>query len=70
MNYLFYSGFNKNFLTDFLTREDLDFNEYIHFSNYAFQMLINCSSDFIQKNDYNILLIKNFINRLKIINDI
>ena len=36
MNYLFYSGFNKNFLTDFLTREDLDFNEYIHFSNYAF----------------------------------
>ena len=64
MNYLFYSGFNKNFLTDFLTREDLDFNEYIHFSNYAFQMLINCSSDFIQKNDYNILLIKNFINKI------
>ena len=60
MEFLFHSGFNKNFLTDFLSRDDLDFAHYIYYSQYAFSMLSTCSSDFIQKNDYNIILVKNF----------
>ena len=62
--FLFHSGFNQNFLNDFLSRDDLDFTHYTYFSHHAFLMLINCSQDFIQKNNYNITLIKNFTNKI------
>ena len=62
--YLFHSGFNKHFLTDFLSREDLSFNNFMFFSNYAFYMLCNCSSEFIHKNDYNIILVRTFTNKV------
>ena len=65
MEFLFHSGFNKNFLNDFLSRDDLDFTHYTYFSHHAFLMLVNCNQDFIQKNDYNITLIKNFTNKIE-----
>ena len=64
MEFLFQSGFNKNFINDFLSREDLDFTHYTYFLHHAFMMLINCNEDFIKKNDYNISLIKNFANKM------
>ena len=64
MSYLFQCGFNKNFITDFLSRDDLNFTYYTYFSHYAFSMLINCSSEFIQKNDYKLILIKNFTDKI------
>ena len=64
MEFLFHSGFNKNFLNDFLSRDDLDFTHYTYFSHHAFLMLVTCNKDFIQNNDYNITLIKNFTNKM------
>ena len=61
--FLFQSGFYKSYITDFLPREDINFNNFAHFASYAFFMLINCSADFIHKNDYNILLIKVFTEK-------
>ena len=62
--FLFHSGFNKNYLTDFLPRKDINFEDYLYFVNYAFSMLVNCSSNFIQKNNYNLLLIRSFTNKI------
>ena len=64
LSYLFSSGFNKNFITDFLSRDDLNFTYYTYFSHYAFSMLINCSSEFIQKSDYKLILVKNFTDKI------
>ena len=62
--YLFHSGYNKKFITDFLSREDLSFENYIFFCDYSFQNLVLCDNDFIKKNDYNILIIRNFIQKM------
>ena len=68
--YLFHSGFVKNFITDFLSREDLNFNNFLYFSHYAFNLLSNCSSNFILKNDYNIILARIFTDKMnKFISD-
>ena len=62
--YLFHSGFVKNYIQDFLSREDLNFNIFLFFSNYAFYLISNCSSEFILKNDYNINLARTFTNKM------
>ena len=58
--YLFNIGYNKKFITHFLERDDLDFQNYLYFSDFTFQSLIYCNDDFIKQNDYNYLIIKNF----------
>ena len=63
--YLFQIGYNKNYITDFLSRDDLDFDNYIYFCDYPFQVLIHCDNNFIKQNDYNLLLIRNFTLKMK-----
>ena len=62
--YLFHIGYNKKFITDFLERDDLNMEDYLFFSYYAFHMLVYCNDDFIKENNYNILLIRNFIHKM------
>ena len=69
MEYLFHTGYNKKFITDFLQRDDLDMENYLLFSDYAFQILVYCNDDYIKENDYNILLIRNFINKMNFYNE-
>ena len=64
IEYLFHSEFNKFFFTDFLKREDLNYDDFMHFSNYAFNILCKCCSQFIHKNDYNIILTRIFTNKV------
>ena len=64
INYLFYNGYNKKYIVDFLSRDDFDFQNYLLFCDYPFQILAYCEDSFIRKNDYNILLIKNFVQKM------
>ena len=63
--YLFHIGYNKKFITDFLERNDINMEDYLYFSDYAFHMLVYCNDNFIKENDYNLLLIRNFIYKMK-----
>ena len=62
--YLFHIGYNKKYITDFLYRDDFDFQNYLYFCDYSFINLIYCDDNFIRKNDYNILIIRNFIQKM------
>ena len=64
--YLFQIEYNKKYITDFLSREDLDFDNYIYFCDYSFQALIYCDDNFIKQNDYNLLIIRNFTQKMKL----
>ena len=64
--YLFQIEYNKKYITDFLSRDDLDFDNYIYFCDYSFQALIYCDDNFIKQNDYNLLIIRNFIQKMKL----
>ena len=62
--YLFHIGYNKKYITDFLSRDEFDFQNYLYFCDYSFFNLICCDDNFIRKNDYNILIIRNFIQKM------
>ena len=64
--YLFQIEYNKKYITDFLSRDDLDFDNYIYFCDYSFQVLSYCDDNFIKQNDYNILIIRNFTKKMKL----
>ena len=64
LNYLCNIGYVRNYIVDFLSRNDFDFFDYIYYSQFPFQILFYCDDDYVIKNDYNLLLIQNFTKKM------
>ena len=60
------SGFFGNLVNDFLTRDDINIQNYVFIIYFCFIVLRDCEENFVKKHNYNIILINQFTKKMKI----